>query len=469
MAIGEDVLYMSVTELGAQIKSHALSPVDLTDAYLARIAKYAPALNCFQTVTADLARTQAREAEKEINGGTYRGPLHGIPYGVKDLLATKGIPTSWGAEQCKSQVFDYDATVVTKLQQAGAVLLGKLAMVEFAGGLGYSYGTASCSGPMRNPWNPRRWTGGSSAGTGAAVAAGLVAFGIGTETWGSILCPSAFCNVTGLRPTFGRVSRMGAMALSWSYDKIGPMCRTSHDLRLVFDAIAGMDVQDPHTVMEPIDVTPGAGRALGAIKAALIPGDYTQKGAEPEHKIAFDSAVAELRAAGLHIEEATLPDYPVTLLAGLIITAEALSAFENFHTDGTVRQMHDKFAPYQWEINEAFGAADLTKAWRMRTEIQQKMVSFFNAYDVIITPNFMSIAPPVDKDMNEYLTYNDPAGAIGNTCGLPALALPCGFGKEHMPLSFQIMGAPYDEATLLMLGDLYQTRTSFHRVRPPLA
>ncbi len=483
MTIGEDVLNQSVTELGAKIKSHALSPVQLTEAYLARIAKYAPQLNCFQTVTADLARAQARAAEAEINGGNYRGPLHGIPYGVKDLLATKGIPTSWGAEQCKTQVFDDDATVITRLQKAGAVLLGKLAMVELAGGLGYSYGTASCSGPMRNPWNPARWTGGSSAGTGAAVAAGLVGFGIGTETWGSILCPSAFCNVTGLRPTFGRVSRAGAMALSWSYDKIGPMCRTSSDIRVVFDAIArvlpgvrvvfdaiaGQDARDPHTVAEPIDVRPGAGRALRAIKAALVTSDYTQKGAEPEHKLAFDSAVAELRAAGLNITEAQLPEYPASLVAGMIITAEALSAFEHFHTDGSVRQMHDRFAPHQWDINQAFTAADLNRAWRMRTEIQDKMTSFFTEYDVIIATNFLSIAPPVDTDMTADLAYADPVGAIGNTCGLPALALPCGFGKGHMPLGFQVMGAPYDEATLLTIGDVYQSRTAFHRERPPLA
>lgn len=469
MAISDDVLYLSVEELGARIKARMLSPVELTAAYLARIEKYAPQLNCFQTVTADLARAQARDAEAAIAGGGYRGPLHGIPYGVKDLFATKGIPTSWGAEQCKHQVFDYDATVVERLTRAGAVLLGKLAMVEFAGGLGYSYGTASCSGPMRNPWNPQRWTGGSSAGTGAAVAAGLVAFGIGTETWGSILCPSAFCNVTGLRPTFGRVSRHGAMALSWSYDKIGPMCRTTGDVRLVFEAIAGQDVRDPHTVTEPIDMRPISARPLPSIRAALVTADYSQKGAEPEHKIAFDAAVAELRAAGLNIEEAKLPEYPVSLLAGLIITAEALSAFENFHRDGTVSQMHDKFAPYQWEINDAFRADDLNKAWRMRTEIQQKMVRFFTQYDVIITPNFLSIAPPVDEDMNKYLQYDDPMGAIGNTCGLPALALPCGVGRERMPLSFQIVGAPYDEGTLLMLGDLYQSRTSFHRLRPPLS
>ncbi len=469
MAISDDVLYFSVRELGAQIKAKALSPVELTEAYLARIAKYNPQLNCFQTVTADLARQQARDAEREIADGRYRGPLHGIPYGVKDLLATKGIPTSWGAEQCTSQVFDYDATVVEKLNDAGAVMLGKLAMVEFAGGLGYSYGTASCSGPMRNPWNPKRWTGGSSAGTGAAVAAGLVAFGIGTETWGSILCPSAFCGVTGLRPTFGRVSRHGAMALSWSFDKIGPMCRTSADTRLVFAAIAGHDARDPHTVDEPIDLGMLAARPMQSIKAAVLRPDYSQKGAEQESKQAFDMALATLRTAGLQTEEATLPEYPANLVAGLLITAEALSAFEPFHRDGSVSRMHDPFAPYQWEINADLSGADIVKAWRMRTEMQHKMAGFFDKYDVILAPNFLSIAPPVDEDMNQYLAYDDPIGGIGNMCGLPALALPMGIGRERMPLGFQIVGAPYDEATLLMLGDLYQSRTSFHQLRPPLA
>jgi aspartyl-tRNA(Asn)/glutamyl-tRNA(Gln) amidotransferase subunit A len=466
-ALGEDVLYQTVSELAPQIRSRNLSPVDLTEAYLERIRMYGPRLNAFQTVTADLAREEARRAEKEIESGTYRGPLHGIPYGAKDLLATKDIPTSWGARPSRDQVFDHDAAVITRLRDAGAILLGKLAMVEFAGGLGYRYANASVSGPGRNPWDPDRWTGGSSSGTGAAVAAALVAFGIGTETWGSILCPSAFCGVTGLRPTFGRVSRAGAMVLSWTYDKIGPMCRSAADCRLVLSAIAGHDPADPHTTTEPADFASASDVSVSKLRAALIPMDFSK--GEPEVKEAFDRAVSELRAAGLRIEETKLPEFPTSEIAGLLITVEALSSFENFYRDGRVRQMVDEYAPYQKDINAAITGTDVMKAWRMRAVIQEKMAGFFSRYDVIVTPNFLSVAPPVSEDLNKALPYGDPAGAIGNTCGLPSIALPCGFGTHNMPVGFQIMGSPYEEATLLDLGELYQRRTRFHREHPSLA
>src|SRR5205823_661195 len=194
---------------------------------------------------------QARAADREIKAGRYRGPLHGVPYGVKDLLATKGIPTTWGAEPYRERVFDYDATVVKKLREAGAVLVAKLAMVELAGGFGYNNADASFTGPGRTPWNMNYWSGGSSSGPGAATAAGLVAFAIGSETSGSIITPSAYCGVSGLRPTYGRVSRFGAMALSWTLDKLGPMCRTADDCGLVLASIAGHDARDPASADKP--------------------------------------------------------------------------------------------------------------------------------------------------------------------------------------------------------------------------
>ncbi|HKQ57782.1 MAG TPA: amidase [Candidatus Eisenbacteria bacterium] len=467
--VAESVLHQTVAELGPQIRTRRLSPVDLTEAYLARIARHDRSLNAYARVTADLAREQARTAKKEIDAGRYRGPLHGIPWGAKDLLATAAIPTEWGAAPCRGQVFDTDATVVRKLREAGAVLLGKCAMVEFAGCLGYRFADASASGPGRNPWDRSRWTGGSSSGSGAAVAADLAAFAIGTETWGSILCPSAFCGITGLRPTYGRVSRAGGMVGSWTFDKIGPLARSAADCRLILQAIAGADPDDPSAAHEPVVLGP-RNRRPRDLRAALVPLDFAKtKGAEPEVKARFDEAVAELRAAGLKIEEAALPEFPASELAGLIITAEALSTFENFFRDGSVRKLTDKFAPWQPEINQAITGADLVKAWRMRRVLQEKMVEFFTRYDVIVTPNFMSVAPPIDRDFYETLPYADPVGAIGNACGLPAIALPCGFGAHGMPAGFQIMGAPWDEALLLDLGELYQKRTRFHLERPPLA
>ena len=466
--IGEDVLFQPVTELAAQIRARKLSPVELTEAYLARIRKYNAAFNAYATVTPDVAHQQARAAEAEISSGRYRGPLHGVPYGAKDLLATAGVPTSWGAAPCRGQSFDRDATVVRKLREAGAVMLGKCAMVEFAGGLGYRFADASVNGPGRNPWNRERWTGGSSSGSGGAVAGGLAAFAIGTETWGSILCPSAFCGITGLRPTYGRVSRAGAMVCSYTFDKIGPLARTASDCRAILQAIAGPDDDDPSATTVPLAVNRGAGKSLSRLRGALIPMDFSKAG-EPEAKAAFDRAASELKAAGLDLEEAKLPEFPSGEVAGLIITAEALSAFEKFFRDGSVRDLKDPYARYQMEINTAMTGADLVKAWRMRLHLQELMADFFSKVDVIVTPNFLGVAPRVSEDLNKALAYTDPVGGVGNACGLPAIALPCGFGKSHMPLGFQIVAAPYEESTLLDLGDLYQSRTRFHLERPPMA
>src|SRR5215813_11423981 len=243
--IGEDVLYLPVRELASRIRTRRLSPVELTEAYLHRSETIGKRLNSYATVTRELAIKEARAAEREIRAGQYKGPLHGIPYAAKDLLAVKGYPTTWGARPYIDQRFEFDATVITRLRRAGAVLIGKAAMIELAGGMGYRFASASASGEARNPWDENCWTCGSSSGSGAIAAAGLAAFAIGTETWGSIVCPSSFCGVSGLRPTYGRVSRHGAMALSYSMDKIGPMGRTADDCGLILSAISGHDPADP--------------------------------------------------------------------------------------------------------------------------------------------------------------------------------------------------------------------------------
>src|SRR5215813_872780 len=248
---GEEIFYLSVSELAKRIESKKLSPVELTQLYLDRSQKFGPRFNAYAMLTPEIALEQAKAAEKEIHRGRYRGPLHGIPYAAKDLLAVKGIPTTWGAKPYASQVFDYDAAVIEHLRRVGAVLIGKASMIELAGGMGYRFASASLQGEAKNPWNTQCWTCGSSSGAGAIVAAGLAAFAIGTETFGSIVCPSAFCGVSGLRPTYGRVSRYGAMALSPSMDKIGPMARSAEDCARIFAAIAGHDIRDRGTV--PMD------------------------------------------------------------------------------------------------------------------------------------------------------------------------------------------------------------------------
>jgi aspartyl-tRNA(Asn)/glutamyl-tRNA(Gln) amidotransferase subunit A len=466
--IGEDVLYRTVTELGEDIRSRRLSPVELTQGYLNRIDHYAEDLNAFATVTPEVALEQARAAEREISRGHYRGPLHGIPYGAKDLLATAGIPTTWGAAPTRDQMFDEDATVVRKLREAGAVLLGKLSMVEFAGCLGYRDAGASLQGPGRNPWNVERWTGGSSSGSGAAVAAGLVGFAIGTETWGSILCPSAFCGITGLRPTYGRVSRAGGMVGSWTLDKIGPLARSASDCRLILRAIAGPDPRDLTASDEPVKLDrrkPDFGR----LRAALIPTDFAKTpGAEPEVGAAFDAAVGTLRSMGLHIETAALPDMPASELTTAILYAEAISAFEPFFRDGSVRELHDPYARYQAEVTAELTGADYLKASRMRTVLQERMAQFFGTYDVIVATNFLSVAPSIHEDFTKTLPYPDPVGAVGNGCGLPAIALPCGHGRGGLPVSFQLMGSAFDEGLLLDLGEAYQATTRHHLDHPPV-
>src|ERR1700685_2120633 len=247
----EELFYLPVTELARRIEAKQLSPVDLTQLYLSRSEKFGPKLNAYARLTPDIALAQAEAAEKDIRRGHYRGPLHGIPYAAKDLLAVKGVPTTWGAKPYADQVFDYDATVIEHLNRAGAVLLGKASMIELAGGMNYRFASASLQGAAKNPWDTSCWTCGSSSGSGAIVAAGLAAFAIGTETWGSIVCPSAFCGVSGLRPTYGRVSRFGAMALAPSMDKIGPMARSAEDCARIFAVLAGHDPKDRSTM--PID------------------------------------------------------------------------------------------------------------------------------------------------------------------------------------------------------------------------
>ncbi len=464
--LGEDVLFLSVAELGARMRARALSPVELTEAYLARCRRLGDRLNAIATLMPEVALEQARRAESEIRANKWRGPLHGVPYLAKDLFAAAGAPTTWGAAPCREQRFDHDATVIVKLREAGAVLLGKSAMIEFAGCLGYRFADASLQGPCRTPWNLGRWAGGSSSGSGAAVAAGLCAFALGTETWGSILCPAAFNGLTGLRPTYGRVSRFGAMVGSWTFDKVGPLAREAADCRLVLRAIAGADPRDPSTTSEPLP-SEGARTRPSSLRGAIVNLDFTKFG-EPEVKAAFERSLEDLRALGVTLEEAALPSLPASEAAGVIITAEALSTFENYFADGGVKQLSDPYAAHQREINRDLRGDDVVKAWRIRRVLQEKMSEFFGRYDVLVSPNFMSVAPPIERDLYETLPYPDPVGGVGNACGLPAIALPNGFGRDHCPTSFQLVAAPYEEGPLLDLAEAYQRRTRWHREHPVL-
>jgi aspartyl-tRNA(Asn)/glutamyl-tRNA(Gln) amidotransferase subunit A len=469
MMVGDDVLYLSVRELSDRIRSRKLSPSELVDSYLARIEKLDGRLNAFVTVMADEARREARAAEQEIASGRYRGPLHGIPYGAKDLLATRGTPTTWGAAPFKDQRFDYDATVVTKLREAGAILLGKLSMIELAGGLGYTIPGASLTGAALNPWDTGRWTCGSSSGAGAAVAAGFIAFAIGSETWGSIVCPSTFCGISGLRPTFGRVSRYGAMALSWTMDKLGPMARTAEDCEIVLHAIAGHDPEDDWSAREPVPVAtpPDAASYARRLKIGYVRQDFS-KGGEPEVQAAFEHALQDLKHSGCALEEVKLPDVPYEAVASVIIAAEAAAAFEDLFRDGRVRQLADKDAPLAYAQARAISAPDLLRAARIRTVCQKTIADFFAKWDLLLAPGELMTAFPADRSFAD-VSWTDPVGAMGNLCGLPAAAIPCGFGKDNLPASLAIVGGAFDEASVVALARAYQGITDWHRRRPPVS
>ena len=295
------------------------------------------------TLTRDLALEQAHQADDDLKAGHDRGPLHGIPYGAKDLLATRGIPTTWGAEPFRNRVIDQDATVITRLRDAGAVLCAKLSMVELAGGMGYHQPNASLTGPGLNPWNLKKWSGGSSSGSGSAVAAGLVPFAIGTETWGSITTPASYCGLTGLRPTYGRVSRSGAMALAWTHDKIGPMAHSAHDCGVILNAIAGPDPDDPSASDRPYQYPPaddpGRPYKLAVLKDGV-------EHAQPEVRKNFERALKEFEKLGT-IEEVELPDLPFADVAVTIISAEGSAAFEEMFDSGSVLEPHRPRGPHR--------------------------------------------------------------------------------------------------------------------------
>src|SRR5882724_6809315 len=303
--LGEDILYLSVRELGARIKTRKISPVELTESYLERSERLGKKLNAYATMTRDLALKEAQAADKEIRAGKYRGPLHGIPYAAKYLLAVKGYPTTWGARPYANQTFDYEATVIKKLRDAGAILLGKAAMIELAGGMGYRFASASATGPAKNPWNQGCWTCGSSSGSGAITAAALAPFAIGTETWGSIICPSSFCGVSGLRPTYGRVSRHGAMALSYSMDKIGVLSRTADDCGIVLAHMAGHDPLDRTSLPEKSFnyLAPPIKRPLRIGLLTNAWSDVSSPSANP-----VKEAIEILKSHGAVVRDAKLPE-----------------------------------------------------------------------------------------------------------------------------------------------------------------
>jgi aspartyl-tRNA(Asn)/glutamyl-tRNA(Gln) amidotransferase subunit A len=464
--LSEDILYLPVVELARRIRARQLSPVELTESYLERSRQIGPKLNAYVTLTPELAKKQAQAAEQEIAAGKYRGVLHGIPYAAKDLLAVKGYPTTWGARPYADQHFDYDATVIRKLEAAGAVLIGKASMIELAGGMGYRFASAAAHGPTKNPWNTEHWTCGSSSGSGAIMAAGLAAFALGTETWGSILCPSGFCGVSGLRPTFGRVSRAGAMALSYSMDKIGPMCRTAADCDVVLKAISGHDPQDAGSL--PDISAKYVGAATGPhLRLGWMTNQWKEISPDVDTAVAAARKVLESNR-NVSVQDISLPEGPWEPAAGTIVSVEGAAAFRDLIHSGKVAELSDPAGQVGGYINEEISASDFITAQRVRGVLQKKMDELFAQVDVLVAASLPVVASRLDANLDNVLSFADPIGGIGNICGLPAISVPCGFGAHGLPVGIQFIGPPLADAAVIQAANLFQASTDWHTKHPRL-
>jgi Asp-tRNA(Asn)/Glu-tRNA(Gln) amidotransferase A subunit family amidase len=457
----DDLAFEPVTVLASLIESRRLTSTDLTSMYLDRLKRYGERLHCVVTLTEDLARAQAAAADKAIKAGKYRGPLHGIPFGVKDLFDTKGIRTTWGAKPYEHRVAEVDATIVERLRDAGGVLVAKLSMGALAQG-GVWFG-----GSTRNPWSPDSSSSGSSAGPGAATAAGLVAFAIGTETRGSIISPSSTCGVVGLRPTYGRVSRYGAMALSWTMDKIGPMCRSVEDCALVFNAIYGSDGRDETVVDAPFtwnpdvplsslkigflanEFEPNAGFGGGGGRGGVNP-DEARRRSEARSTL-LKASLDVLRSAGAKLEPMSLPEFPANAL-GFILSAEAATAFDDLTRSKGIDQLTEQ-GPGAWpntfRTSRFIPAVEYIRAQRARTLLNRQMDALMSKYDVFLSPT------------------GSASLGITNLSGHPAACLKAGF-VDDLPQALMITGRLYDEATVLRVALAYERATRWHTMNPPL-
>lgn len=435
--------FMPVMKLASLIKNKRVTSTELTRIYLERLKKYGDKLQCIVTLTEDLALKQAKQADEEIAAGNYKGPLHGIPFGVKDLLTLKGYGTTWGATPYKDQVIDKTATVISKLEEAGAVLVAKLTLGALA------WGDVWFGGVTKNPWNPEQGSSGSSAGSASATSAGLVGFSIGTETWGSIVSPSTRCGVTGLRPTYGRVSRYGAMALSWSMDKIGPICRSAEDCAIVFDAIRGVDSLDATLIDLPFNYKSNVGLKdlkIGYFKS-LFESEYGNKKND-------SLSLRTLEELGAELIPVNLPqDIPAGALS-FILSAEAAAAFDDLTRSNRdsllVRQIKNAW-PNVFRTARYIPAVEYIQANRLRYLLQVAFHKVIKDYDVIVSPSFGG---------DQLLTTN--------LTGHPCVVTPNGFTENGSPTSISFIGNLYDEASILSVARSYQEATDFDEKHPPL-
>jgi Asp-tRNA(Asn)/Glu-tRNA(Gln) amidotransferase A subunit family amidase len=437
----EDVAYWTIAKLAELIRTRQVTSVELTRMYLGRLERFDADVHVVVTLLEDVALRQAARADRELAAGRYRGPLHGIPYALKDLFAVAGYPTTWGAVANGFEPMAGTATVASKLEEAGAVLLAKVSLGALA------WGDVWFGGQTRNPWNLEEGSSGSSAGSAASVSAGLVPFAIGTETWGSIVSPSSTTGVTALRPTFGRVSRAGGMAVSWSMDKVGPICRAAEDCGMVLDAIRGSDGVDRSAVNVAFNYTPEVDWA--ALTVGYLEADFEGDDASA---VLDRAALDVFRSLGARLVPIELPDQPVGALS-LILGAEAAASFDVLTRTGLddqlPRQAVDAW-PNVLRTARFIPAAEYIQANRIRTLLGQDMAEIMTKVDVYLAP--------AQRGNNSLVT---------NLTGHPAISLPNGFTDPTSPNAITVIARLYDEATLLAVARAYQRATDFHRRHPP--
>lgn len=458
--------YFTLADAAALIEKRKLSPVEYADALFRRIEALDPQLNAFITLTPLLARAQAAKAEREIAKGNYRGPLHGIPAGLKDIYNTKGILTSGGSRVCIDNVPSEDATATRKLREAGAVLVGKLQTHEFAHG-GPSFDLPWP--PARNPWHPEHFTGGSSSGAGAALAAGLVPAALGSDTGGSIRGPASLCGITGFMPTYGLVSRAGVIPNSFTFDHCGPMARTAEDCAILLQAIAGYDPGDAGSIEQPI---PDYRAALGGGAKGLRIGvlrHYWEEDlpAHEEHRRALEEAVAAFAGLGARVEDCRARPMGDGLDIKIVIVESEIFAI---HHDNLIARPGDFGRDFLGRVLPAclFQAVDYVQALREHRRYMAEMKPLYAKYDLLLTCG-MGPAPRLDAHRTSNFWRKSNVFTPSNVARSPALVLPCGFSRAGLPMGMQLIGRPFDDATVLRAGHAYQAATDWHRRRPDLA
>ena len=438
-----ELAFYSIPQLAALILKKKISAVDLTKFFIDRLKKWSDTLECTITLTEDLAMQQAKQADDELKQGIYRGILHGIPYGLKDLFAVRGYKTTWGSTPYKDQALDVDAYVYQQLKKAGAVLCAKLSLGALA------YNNKWFGGETKNPWNLKQGSSGSSAGSAAATVAGLLPFAIGTETLGSIVSPSTRCGATGLRPTFGTVSRYGAMVLCWSLDKAGPICRSAEDAAIVYAFIHGTDGKDPSAIRHSFNYT-------GKVDWTKLRIAYAENYFKRLDSNAAERKVLDVyRSLGANIKAVNFPDsamYPVNLVS-IILNAESAAAFDELtrtNRDDLIERQDRDFWPNTFRAARTIPAVEYINANRYRSQLCQKMNDFMKNYDVLIVPTFAG------RQLS-----------MTNLTGNPVVVMPIGFNQNGSPISITLIGNLYDEATILAAAKAFQDKTNFNKQHPP--